>query len=408
MFLTIGEKLKHCRKEFKIKQAQFQKYGFSPAYISMIEKESRKAPRETIEQIYHALLELTSGEVQQLYSLDKFMMSDKEQAILWLKENDTIETGLSNYEQYKDICLKYDLKEQIRSLEEKIAYHYQRMHQYSQSNQHFLSCIYYSQKESDYLSIYYRRIAKNYLKSGSYHEAMMNLKLSSLYSCEKDENLGYKNDYDLARINYFLNDLNQSHVYLDKLLNECQNSQILGATVLLKEVVLKKEGKYLEAINLLKNFIKDEMYLPYMKYAYHNLGCNLKEQGLYEEAIFTVQNSFNYLETESERALALFLLGDIYYDLKDFSQAQLNYDQSRTVLLKESNFYNTKTVVQKLVCLYLKQADINALEELIKEVEEVCDIIQRKELINIIKNEIYRNLLEEKIELSPFIEKYLA
>lgn len=107
MFSKVGEKLKQCRKEYNIKQIHFESYGFSASYISMIEKGVREAPTETIKQIYNALFLLTQGEIEKLYSLDKFIMTEEEEALYWIKENNILEVGLSNYSMYKNICIKY-------------------------------------------------------------------------------------------------------------------------------------------------------------------------------------------------------------------------------------------------------------------------------------------------------------
>lgn len=408
MFSKVGEKLKQCRKEYNIKQIHFESYGFSASYISMIEKGVREAPTETIKQIYNALFLLTQGEIEKLYSLDKFIMTEEEEALYWIKENNKLEVGLSNYSMYKNICIKYGFEYYLNNIDEKLAYYYQQEQKYDKSNQYFINCIYRSESDNYKKAIYYREIGMNYQKCGSYYESLLNLELSLLHIGNRDKLLEFKNKYDLAKVNYFLENLNQSYFYIDNILDECTEIRILGASILLKELLLKKEGKFSEAIKILEDFIKQETYKPFLKNAYHNLGCNLKEQGAYQDAIKILNLGVNYCDTELDKALMKFLLGDIYYCLGEYNKAHIYYEECKILLLKESSLYNKKTIIKKLINLYAKQKDITAIENLLKEIDTISERIQKKELINECKIEIYRLLVRREIELSDYIEQYIT
>lgn len=408
MFLKVGEKLKQCRKEYNIKQIHFESYGFSASYISMIEKGVREAPTETIKQIYNALFLLTQGEIEKLYSLDKFIMTEEEEALYWIKENNILEVGLSNYSMYKNICIKYGFEYYLNNIDEKLAYYYQQEQKYDKSNQYFINCIYRSESDSYKKAIYYREIGMNYQKCGSYYESLLNLELSLLHIGNRDKLLEFKNKYDLAKVNYFLENLNQSYFYIDNILDECTEIRILGASILLKELLLKKEGKFSEAIKILEDFIKQETYKPFLKNAYHNLGCNLKEQGAYQDAIRILNLGIKYCDTELDKALMKFLLGDIYYCLGEYNKVHIYYEECKILLLKESSLYNKKTIIKKLINLYAKQKDITAIENLLKEIDTISERIQKKELINECKIEIYRLLVWREIELSDYIEQYIT
>ncbi|MCU7203588.1 hypothetical protein, partial [Turicibacter sanguinis] len=78
------------------------------------------------------------------------------------------------------------------------------------------------------------------------------------------------------------------------------------------------------------------------------------------------------------------------------------------LLLKESSLYNKKTIIKKLINLYAKQKDITAIENLLKEIDTISERIQKKELINECKIEIYRLLVRREIELSDYIEQYIT
>lgn len=106
--------------------------------------------------------------------------------------------------------------------------------------------------------------------------------------------------------------------------------------------------------------------------------------------------------------MSISLQGDIYYDLKEFSKARLLYEESKNILLEQSNLYNKKTIVKRLIQLYFQQNDICFIGTLIDDVKKICDPIQQKELINIIKVEIYKNLLNNNVQFIPLLNEYLA
>ncbi len=87
LFLTTGEKIRQVRQQFHLKQGVFQNFGITQHYLSMIETNKRKAPRETLEDIYHALMILTERKIEEQYTLEEFLLSPEEQAknTNWLK-----------------------------------------------------------------------------------------------------------------------------------------------------------------------------------------------------------------------------------------------------------------------------------------------------------------------------------
>ena len=86
MFLTVGDKIRRIRQQFNLKQGVFKQFGITQHYLSMIETNKRQAPQETLKDIYEALLTLTNGEVESLYTFEAFCMPIEVQAKHWLKE----------------------------------------------------------------------------------------------------------------------------------------------------------------------------------------------------------------------------------------------------------------------------------------------------------------------------------
>lgn len=63
MFLTVGDKIKLCRKKYHLKQVIFENYGVTQYYLSLIENNKRNPSDEMLESIYNALVDLTDGEI---------------------------------------------------------------------------------------------------------------------------------------------------------------------------------------------------------------------------------------------------------------------------------------------------------------------------------------------------------
>ncbi|MTP07208.1 helix-turn-helix domain-containing protein, partial [Turicibacter sanguinis] len=83
MILTISEKIKHARMYFGLSQRSFKRYGIGQNYLSMIESGKRNPSKEMLEAIYNALFELTGGEIESLYSKNRFIMNFTEEFELW-------------------------------------------------------------------------------------------------------------------------------------------------------------------------------------------------------------------------------------------------------------------------------------------------------------------------------------
>ena len=77
MFLTVGDRIRQIRQQFNLKQGVFKQFGITQHYLSMIETNKRQAPQETLKDIYDALLILTDGEVESLYTFEMFCIQLK-------------------------------------------------------------------------------------------------------------------------------------------------------------------------------------------------------------------------------------------------------------------------------------------------------------------------------------------
>lgn len=256
MFLTVGQKLKKYRKLFNIKLSMFERYGFSAAYISYIENNKRIPPFETAKEIFEALVCLTNGEIVKQITVEDFVKDEYEEAESWVIVNCNLDMALNNYKQYYEVCNKYNLNNYLIKLDEILAYYYQSIKKYFISNEYFTNCISQLKEIDKRIVKYYIELGVNYQDLGLYEESLLNLNLA--LKCIKTQDLEYiyRIYYELSRSYYYLKKLDDSYLLVDKIIDNCPFIQRKAAAILLKENILKVDGRLEEGEKILKQFIE--------------------------------------------------------------------------------------------------------------------------------------------------------
>ena len=407
MFLTVGQKLKKYRKLFNIKLSMFERYGFSAAYISYIENNKRIPPFETAKEIFEALVCLTNGEIVKQITVEDFVKDEYEEAESWVIVNCNLDMALNNYKQYYEACNKYNLNNYLIKLDEILAYYYQSIKKYFISNEYFTNCISQLKEIDKRIVKYYIELGVNYQDLGLYEESLLNLNLA--LKCIKTQDLEYiyRIYYELSRSYYYLKKLDDSYLLVDKIIDNCPFIQRKAAAILLKENILKVDGRLEEGEKILKQFIEKQLYTPYLKYAYHNLGCNLNDQHKYREALEVLNQALAYRTSSSEIALTNYLIGEVYYNMKDLTNSRKYYSLSQEMVLKEGTFDHKKTVVERLISLYFDLGDMYSIEQELQLIDLISHECHYRELKNIAKINILRCSVSNGVNLTPKLRDYV-
>ncbi len=396
-FLTVGDKLKKYRKQFGIKLTSFEAYGFSSAYISMIENNKRIPPKKTLKDIYQSLIELTKQEVLKEISLEEFLLDDREQAEVWVDENLTSEMAVQYYENLVAICFKYNLNKQLLRLEELMAFHYREQKDYLKSTTHFSNCLLYS----EYSAVYYLEKGKNYQEFGMYQEALINLQLA-LKSIPSSELIDDINQH-LALTYYHLSWFNKSDFYIQKLLEQTTSSKMRSIALILKSAVLEKRGRFEEGRQILEDYLRNPVYPKHLNYIYHGLGQILLFQKQYREALNILETGLIYQKTEIEKSSSKFLIGLTYYLMKDYENSYHYYEKIKATVIWQSDYAQKKKFIEKSLQLYFDTNNLHAVEVLIKEIQQ----IKNQEIEVFLKIHIYKQLMMKGVTPSPFIKDYI-
>ena len=175
MFLTVGDRIRQIRQQFNLKQGVFKQFGITQHYLSMIETNKRQAPQETLKDIYEALLILTDGEVESLYTFEMFCIPVETQVKQWLEEQLDSDDFHEKYELFISIAEKYHLAEQQVDTNEKMARYYFKISDYQAMSHYYrraIGCAMKHQLNPAHLHIDF---GKSLLTIGHYDGAVLNL-----------------------------------------------------------------------------------------------------------------------------------------------------------------------------------------------------------------------------------------
>lgn len=395
-FSTIGDKLKRYRKKYGIKLTSFEKYGFSPSYISMIENNKRMPPLKTLKDIYQSLVELTQNEIVNEISVEEFLLDEKDQAQIWINENLTLEIAILNYEELVMICNQYGFNHQLLCLEELLAFHYREQKEYSKSTLHFFNCLLYSNKAA----IYYIEIGRNYRQFGMYQEAVINLQLALKMS--DDDDLINRVNEELALTYYYLGDFENCNLYIEQLNNSNIESK-RSIALILTSAVLEKQGRLKEGRQILEDYLKHSTYSHHLNYVYHALGNLLIIQEDYVQALKILEEGMAHRKTKIEKGMSKFLIGKANYLMGNAEESYNCYKEIQSIILKQGEDEDKKQLIESSLQVYFQLNHSESVECLIQEVQQ----LKHQEIEVYLKINIYKQLRISGVIPSSFIKNYI-
>lgn len=178
MFSTVGEKIRQVRQQFHLKQGVFINFGITQHYLSMIETNKRQAPLKTLTDIYEALMNLTEGELESIYTLEEFLKTPEEQAIEFIESHLELKEIAEFYEKMMEIAQNYHLTEYIIKLEELLGNYYYFMNKGQKAVMHFKSAIMRARDSEINPYHLYRQLGVILRKLGRYAESISSISLA--------------------------------------------------------------------------------------------------------------------------------------------------------------------------------------------------------------------------------------
>lgn len=407
MFFTVGEKLREIRKEYKLKQLDFVEYGFSRNYISMIETNQRNLNNEKLSHLYQVLCELTNDQVKDKYSFELFSMNPTEQAISWLEQMCTLESGLNHYDKYIEVVQQYKQLDYGIRIEEILAKYYTEQANYVASYDHYLRAISYSLQASKNPAILYEQAGISLFKLGKYSEAIFQFKLALNCLMNEEDKLIYRVKYDIA-ISYFYEENYQNGLdIIDDVINQDVDLWVKASGYLLKESLLKRLFRAEEGRHVLKEFISNCFYESYLGKAYHNLGCNYKDEGLYEEALEALHIALAHHKKDHDILLTRSLIGLVHFELKHFALSEQIFNEIRPKVLMIAYNDQKQTIFEWAINLYWELGEINEISMLMEEIDQYARMGKINESIKIfMQNHLYKKIMKRMVSDSKNLDQY--
>ncbi|CUM80156.1 helix-turn-helix domain-containing protein [Turicibacter sanguinis] len=377
MILTISEKIKHARMYFGLSQRSFKRYGIGQNYLSMIESGKRNPSKEMLEAIYNALFELTGGEIESLYSKNRFIMNFTEEFELWFfKKYETVETIINNYEECLNLLKenkKYDVAYKIHMM---IAGFYQSKSNYDLSNDFLLKAIDYGSSVANGLSKIYRHLGLNMRRNLDYKNALVYYTLALKYLEGDIVTEYYKISYDIALTNLNLGNVEKAMSLIDIILEECEDLPTRGATYLLRAGVLFRMQRDVEGREVLEKYIENPCYEPYIDYAYNNLVDHYFEKEEYDKALTIALKFIENYPHSANLVSPLLLISQIYEKLGRNEEAFVYLMQIKEDILLGRRKHIKESFCQHALNLFLKLNRYDEIEKLFFEVEK-CDVSEK-------------------------------
>ena len=412
LFLTTGEKIRKVRQQFHLKQRAFQKFGITQHYLSMIETNKRQAPRETLEEIYRALMILTEEKIVEMYTLEEFLLSPREQVQSWI--NTQLKKGIIEDEIGKiiEVAKEYQLFEELLNIDRQLGIYYYEKKEYALSIQYFhfaiSRCI---QLNLNPYSIYaqFGRILRGI---GRYDEAISYLLLAKEYAEDEEQLDNAKillgtTYYRMGKDELVLDIINE---FLD-LEAEVNPQYIVGARVM-KEGVLRRRGQLKEGRELLIELIGDSKFNHVIQYAYHNLGWNYIQEGLYEDALEILTQALPLRGSKLEKSLTKLLIGSVYVEMDQDQIGQEIFNEIKDIILNSNSIDPKMLWFERQLDLYWKCEQYDKIETLMTEIKSLVSQNQFPERLLVeLKNNIYKRVephLTIKNNESAFFYNFLV
>ena len=380
MFLTVGDKIRRIRQQFNLKQGVFKQFGITQHYLSMIETNKRQAPQETLKDIYEALLILTNGEVESLYTFEAFCMPIEVQAKYWLKEQLNSNHFSERYELLISIAENYCLAEGEVAINKKMAKYYFKINDYSTMAHYYRRAIACSMKHKLNPAHLHMEFGRYSLTIGHYDEAVLNLCLATTSAQLLTEKsfIIYDAQIFLAVTYHRMKEYELGLEVINHLLmqeEELIEGRYIGALVVKEMCVRGIKGPEESRKYLLKLLDSDQLkqYPQHLHYVYHTLGWNYIEAKKYDEALDVMQKALPLRENESDKALTTLLIGHINFEIGEYEIAQSYYDQTKERIFSSNSLRTKRLWIDEQLDLYCRLNQIEEIKQLFAELRQLVN-----------------------------------
>lgn len=383
MFLTVGDKIKVCRKKYGLKQAIFESYGVTQYYLSLIENNKRNPSEDTIESIYKALVELTDGKVCLEYTYVEFMKSPYTQAKEWLNQEYKIR-GRYDQELF-EVAKKFNVLEVLYEVYQQFAGEEKQNRNYQKSNEYFQEAIQCGLLINKSPLDIYKKMATNLKLNLNNEGALAYYRLALNYAITDEDK--YKMKYYIGIIESNLGNFDKALECADENIKYSEDTVTVVASILLKEHVMRKMGHYKGGRIILEEYLKSPLGNELLDVIYYNLGCNYSEDRKYLEALEVCFKILKKSEcfTENIRYKTILLVGHIYKNIEKLEEGLEFIESIKDEIFQEKDQRFIRWFYEIYIEILIKLNKHEVIFEVLKEIKELNNE-------NFISNEVFNQL----------------
>jgi tetratricopeptide (TPR) repeat protein len=402
-FLTPSQRLKKLRKNFKMKQYDFDQEDLTRGYYGMIENGQRNLNIDIAKKIIEKF-KTRAAELGEELDIDEhyLIMSERDEAKLYCSEHLKKDLSIEKADELISIAKQYTLEDVEAEIYKILGDNNYSTTNYNDAFLNYIMSldIYKNTANESYIPYLYNRLGMCKFKILEFTEANLYFNRAIYYSQEQNNNETLQNSiYNIAQCFKQLNKLDEAITYIDLYMSKWSQSENLHAFIHIKSLKANcvcEQGNIDEAISIYINLIEkvEDTMTPLGAYLYNNLAIfyldkdnlaksleffsksqeirmkvdkqNLShtfiskanvyvKQKMYDEAILIIRLGIDLAQqyNDSEYLLiAYYLLADIYTICEDNKNAEETYVNIVSILKDKKN-------PLKLLKAYLKLSELN-------------------------------------------------
>ena len=400
IFLSIGDKIKECRKVYNIKQTAFEQYGITQNYLSLIESGKRIPSFEVVKAIYRGFVRLTNQAITTKYSEFEFCQSQSEQANFYVLERLEASDWINECDALIQIAKEFELDNRCYQIYSELGEQYQKQQLYFKSNNYIQEAINYGLKINKSVANLYKLIGVNLDLSLNYEGSLMCYILAEQYAiseeefillqeirCSKATTLLKLKQYDCAM------------ECIEDVITSCEDLNLQGFAIRIKSKILIETEKLEEAKSLLNKFILETDIISHKVHSIYNLTCIYVRQKEYDNGLEMAYCLFQDEKIDKElKKKIIILITRIYFEKANYLKAQEFLKQNKYYIECEKNDqYFIIYCYEIAIEVYIVLDNEVKLTEILNELEKLTSYSTIKDSVIKLQNRVFNYLFKNKL-----------
>ena len=388
IFLSIGEKIKECRKLYGIKQTAFERYGITQNYLSLIENGKRVPSQDILKAIYEGFVELTNEAIKGNYSEFEFCQLQEDKVKLYLIEALKQELWIDQQDKLIELAKQFNLDDMCYEIYYKLGCNCKDRRLYNQAHVYLQEAAYYALQINKPVAMLYKIMGSSLKLGLNYEGALACYVMASQYAIQEGNmTLFYHVKCNIGTVLFNLSRYESALECANEVILKCEDATIYGIAVLLKSNILMKTECFEEAEILLNTFIHQTEVTSHSTYATYNLGCIYTAQHQYDKGLEIALNLLNQEGVDEDtKKKAVILVSYMYVNQEQYKEANEFLQYLRRNFKSVDDDHRIAVWYYKIsLDIYIALDDKAAIIDLLNYLKEMlnCNQIQPEQFIEV-------------------------